>query len=104
MHPTGLRLEDVVDVLVDNHVAADDALVTLPGLTTPVGPGFTIAGSFVLHAISVEAACRLLARGVTPPIYMSNKLPGADEHHAALVARFRDRITLLELSSGGQRG
>ncbi|MDR7485381.1 MAG: SIS domain-containing protein [Armatimonadota bacterium] len=100
-HPEGLRLEDVVDVLVDNHVALGDALVALPGLATPVGPGSTIAGSFLLHAIFVEAVRRLLARGITPPVYVSSKLSGADQHNAALVARYRDRITLLESAFRG---
>src|SRR5215213_3101269 len=42
-HPTGTRLLDHADVVLDLCTPAGDALVQLEGLETPIGPGSTIA-------------------------------------------------------------
>jgi uncharacterized phosphosugar-binding protein len=94
-HPAGLKLADVVDVLIDNHGVLGDAVLEVDGAAVPVGPISTIAGAVILHAVLVEAVGRLAARGVTPPVYVSSKLAGADEHNAALVARYQHRVPLL---------
>jgi len=35
---------------------------------------------------------RLLAAGVTPPVYLSDNVPGGREHNAAIEARYAGRI------------
>lgn len=94
-HPEGLKLQDVVDVLIDNHGVPGDAILTLPGLPVAVGPSSTITGALILHAVLVEAVAYLSAQGIVPPIYLSGKVIGADAHNAALLDRYRDRIPLL---------
>lgn len=94
-HPDRLTLADVTDVLIDNHVPAGDAMIGLPGAAVAVGPASTVAGATILQAVLVETACRLAARGLNPPVYVSGKLPGANEHNAALVRRYQGRIALL---------
>jgi uncharacterized phosphosugar-binding protein len=56
-----------------------------------VGPLSTIAGAFLLNAVLTEAAVRLTARGIQPPVYISANMPGAREHNAALFAKYRTR-------------
>lgn len=85
----------MADVLIDNHVPAGDAMIGLPGAAVAVGPASTVAGATILQAVLVEAVCRLAARGMIPPVYVSSKLPGADEHNAALVRRYQGRVVLL---------
>jgi uncharacterized phosphosugar-binding protein len=97
-HPDHLKLESVVDVLVDTHVPPGDALIRLDGIPAAVGPASTIASALVLNAVLVEAVQELVGRGVVPPVYVSSKLHGADEHNARLVARYRSRIPQLVAS------
>jgi uncharacterized phosphosugar-binding protein len=37
----------------------------------------------------------LLAKGETPPVFVSANLPGGDEHNEAVLARYRERIKYL---------
>lgn len=88
--PTGRKLADVADVVLDNHGVPGDALVDVGG-GLRVGPLSTVAGAFLLNAVLTEATVRLRARGIEPPVYISANMPGAHEHNAALFARYRAR-------------
>ena len=89
--PSGRRLSDVADVVVDNHGPPGDALVALPGSAQRAGPGSTIAGAFILNAILVEAMVRTAAAGQPAPVYLSANMPGAKENNARLIERYRQR-------------
>ncbi len=76
-HPAG-RLLDNADIVIDIGTPPGDALVSLDGLDTPVGPGSTISNVAVVNAIKVEVASLLIARGVKPAVLTSASLVGAD--------------------------
>lgn len=88
--PAGVKLAEAADLTLDNHGLPGDALVPV-GEGLRAGPLSTIAGAFLLNAILVEAAARLQARGVAPPVIVSINMPGAAEHNAELVARYGPR-------------
>ena len=67
----GLRLDEVVDLAIDDHTPIGDAAIRLPGLETAVGPVSTILGAAVLHAIMVEGCRVLIERGIEPPVFTS---------------------------------
>jgi len=57
-----------------------------------VGPLSTIAGAFILNAILTEAVCRMVASSdAMPPVYVSANMPGAAQHNARLIQRYRAR-------------
>ena len=89
--PSGRRLSDVADVVVDNHGPPGDALVAVPDTGQRAGPGSTIAAAFILNAILTEAVIRTTATGQTAPVYLSANMPGAKENNADLIARYRRR-------------
>ena len=89
--PPGVKLADIADVVLDNHGVPGDALVALDEEGLRVGPLSTIAGAFLLNAVLAEAACRLQARGIKPPIFISANMPGAAEHNTRLIEQYRDR-------------
>src|SRR5919202_505452 len=79
-HSTGSRLRDHADVLLDLRTPPADALVTLAGLETPVGPGSTIAAVAIANEVKVRTAARLVERGAMPPVITSaagGRAPGA---------------------------
>jgi uncharacterized phosphosugar-binding protein len=88
--PAGVKLTEAADLTLDNHGVPGDALIAV-GEGLRAGPLSTIAGAFLLNAILVEAAARLQARGITPPVIVSINMPGAAEHNAELVTRYGPR-------------
>lgn len=95
--PGGARLMDVADLVIDIGTPPGDALVTVPGLDTPVGPGSTAATVAVVNELKVQTAQLLVARGIRPPVLTAAAVVGAersarlfeaayDEHAARLAA------------------
>jgi uncharacterized phosphosugar-binding protein len=92
---SGQRLCDVVDLVIDTHVPAGDALIEIDGLDTPVGGVSSAVGIAIINAIVVEAASIMIQRGVTPPVIPSMNLPGGDERMAKLIEQYGARLPLL---------
>jgi uncharacterized phosphosugar-binding protein len=46
----------------------------------------------MLHAIISQVVENLMAKGLTPPIYMSGNLDGGAEHNERLLEAYKDRI------------
>jgi uncharacterized phosphosugar-binding protein len=79
-HPSGRKLMDLADVVVDNGSLAGDAAIDIPGLPHRVGPTSTIGAIAVVNAIKVATAEKLVARG-SPPVVLSSH-HGGDAHAA----------------------
>lgn len=94
-HSTGNHLKDVVDLAIDNQAVRGDAVMNNPGSPVPFGPTSTVIGAAILNAIFVEAINALIQRGITPPIFLSANMPGAEAHNRELVERYGQRIPLL---------
>ncbi len=94
-HPSGVRLLDVADVVLDTCVPTGDAGLTIEGAPADVAPMSTVLGAAVLTAAIVDAVEELLRRGVTPPLFASQNIDGVDDYNVALNARYRGRIRSL---------
>lgn len=77
-HSSGRRLLDHADLVIDIGTPPGDALVTLEGLETPIGPGSTLANATVVNELKVRVAELLLARGTTPVVLTSSSLVGPE--------------------------
>ncbi|MEU6712161.1 SIS domain-containing protein [Nonomuraea sp. NPDC046802] len=75
-HPSGTRLADHADVVIDLCTPVGDALCQVEGLAEPVGPGSTLAAVSVVNEIKVRTAELLVAGGWRPPVISSAKLVG----------------------------
>jgi uncharacterized phosphosugar-binding protein len=92
-HPSGRKLHEAADIVIDTQGAAGDAVLEVPSVPGRVGPTSTILGAAIINAITVAAAGHLARRGLTPPVLVSSNLPEGDAHNAALVDRYRARLT-----------
>ncbi|MEV0203004.1 SIS domain-containing protein [Nonomuraea sp. NPDC050691] len=90
-HPSGHRLLDLADVVLDNGSPYGDAVLELPGGGT-YGAVSTITSALLAQMVVTEAVERLAALGETPPIYLSVNVTGGDEHNKALESRYAGRI------------
>jgi uncharacterized phosphosugar-binding protein len=77
-HSSGTRLLDHADVVIDLCTPPGDALVTIDGLDTPVGPGSTIAAVAIANELKAQTAALLVARGAMPPVLTSAALVGPE--------------------------
>jgi len=87
----GLRLEQVVDLAMDNGGLPGDALLEIKGLDWRVAPSSTIVSAFLWNCLVAETAQRLQTSGVTPPVYASFNVRGAAEHNQTLLDKWRPR-------------
>lgn len=77
-HSSGLRLPDIADITIDNCSPAGDAMVHVPGLVEPVGPGSTIGYAAVVNALKCLVAAELTRRGQPPLVLTSSVLIGSE--------------------------
>lgn len=91
-HPSGKRLAEIADVVIDNLAPFGDA-------TVPVGEGGVLAGAvssitaaYIAQLLTLGTAVKIQEAGETPPLYLSANIPGGDEHNDALKARYGERI------------
>ena len=95
-HPSGLRLCDLADVVVDNLAPYGDATLTLSVTDAAdgiaVGSVSSITCAFIAQLFTIGVAERIAAGGETPPIYLSANIPGGDEHNSRLEEAYRGRL------------
>ncbi|HEY2932297.1 MAG TPA: SIS domain-containing protein [Acidobacteriota bacterium] len=100
-HPGGLKLTDVVDLVLDTGAPAGDAMVCIPGLEAPVSPGSTIGGCLLINAIKAEVAALLTRAGSPPKVLAGATVVGPeraselfesayDEHARRLAELYKD--------------
>jgi uncharacterized phosphosugar-binding protein len=75
-HSSGKKLSDLADVVIDNCVPAQDALVEVDGWKAPVAAGSTVAFVTIAMSIVAEVAKELARRGIEPPTFVSPNVPG----------------------------
>ncbi|MDU0331270.1 SIS domain-containing protein [Paenibacillus sp. 3LSP] len=94
-HVSGKHLYDAVDLVIDNHAVKGDAVLSYPGVPVPFAPTSTVIGAVILNGIFAEAIVMMTDQGYEPPVFLSGNIDGADERNRQLIARYRDRISLL---------
>lgn len=90
-HPSGRKLADIADVVLDNGAPYGDAVLELPG-GTATGAVSTITSALLAQMVVAEVVRTLLEAGQTPPLYRSVNVVGGDEHNRELEARYAGRI------------
>lgn len=95
-HPSGKKLADLCDVVIDNGAPYGDAAVEIPGFPQTVGPLSTLTGVAAVNAVVAEVVSRLVQQGLQPPVFMSANLDGGDEYNARLLDENRHRIHYMQ--------
>lgn len=95
-HPSGRRLADIADVVLDNLAPYGDATLDLPGTNgtagVRVGAVSSITSAFLAQLLTLGVAERLAGAGGVPPLYLSANIPAGDAHNHELEARYAGRI------------
>jgi len=94
-HPSGKRLFEVCDYVLDNCGVYGDACIELPGLTQAISPTSTVLGAALINLVMTQTAQLLLERGVTPPVFASANTDQGDKANKAVIAEYKKRIRIL---------
>jgi uncharacterized phosphosugar-binding protein len=91
-HPSGKKVLDFCDLVIDNAAPYGDACVSIEGFPQKVGPLSTVTGCAIVNAMVCEVVSLLMQRGIEPPVYMSANLDGGDAYNDRLMAENKERI------------
>ena len=94
-HPNKKNLFDYADVCIEDFNPVGDAVVTVPGLETPIAPVSNIIDFYIAHLLEIETVKQCIDRGITPPVWSSANTPGGDEKNAAYLEKYKPRIKML---------
>jgi uncharacterized phosphosugar-binding protein len=100
----GRRLLDVADLVIDLGTPVGDALITLDGLGTPVGPSSSVAAVAVVNEIKVQTAELLLERGVMPPVITAAAVAGPERSAALFDAAYGEHARRAAATLAGAEG
>ncbi|WP_433166180.1 sugar isomerase domain-containing protein [Kribbella sp. CA-247076] len=90
-HPSGKKLIDFADVVLDNHAPYGDSVLDLPN-GAKVCAVSSITAALIAQMLVAEVLRRLTEAGETAPVYLSANIPGGDDHNHALEAQYAGRI------------
>jgi uncharacterized phosphosugar-binding protein len=80
-HPSGKKLADLADIVIDTHVPPEDALVALKSTPVPVAAGSTVAVVAITMSLVAETAKILDRAGAVPPTFVSPNVHGVEPGH-----------------------
>lgn len=90
-HPSGKKLYELGDVVIDNCGPQGDALIETGG-PEKICSVSSITGAFIAQTIASETCRMLQEKGIESPIYWDEALEGAKEHNEALKQTYAGRI------------
>ncbi|HPW52782.1 MAG TPA: SIS domain-containing protein [Erysipelotrichaceae bacterium] len=90
-HPSGKKLYDYADLIIDNCVPTGDAMMDIDGIKT--GPASSIVTMFLLNIAVTEAMKIVVSHGKRPYVFQSQNVDGANNE--AVYRHFFGRIKHL---------
>ncbi|SOD96857.1 sugar isomerase domain-containing protein [Spirosoma fluviale] len=98
----GKKLSDFADLVLDTGAPVGDAMLTVPGLDTPVAPGSTVGGAVLVNCIKAEVAQLLTQAGRPPTVLSAGNVVGPEkavslfesayDEHAHRLAKLYQRV------------
>lgn len=90
-HPSGKRLSEIADVVIDNLAPYGDTTLTLDG-GIGVGAVSSMTAAFIAQLLTIGVSERIAAAGSVPPIYLSANIPAGDDHNHRLEDQYGERL------------
>jgi uncharacterized phosphosugar-binding protein len=100
----GARLLDEADLVIDLCTPHADALCTVEGLDTPVGPGSTLTAVAIVNAIKVRVAELLVERGAMVPVITRSSVVGEERSRELFDQAYREHARRIARAIDQQPG
>lgn len=94
-HPSGKKMYEFADVVLDNKAIKGDALLEAEGAPQKFCPGSGVTSSAILQCLVAATVEDLLRRGIEPPLFLAANVEGGDEYNRRMFEKYRDRIFYL---------
>lgn len=92
VHPSGKKLHEIADEVLDNCGVPGDAIVeAAPGLFA--GPTSTLAGALLLNLLMLAVTDWLKANGHPLPVLRSQNVPGSMDYNRELAEKYKTRLS-----------
>ncbi len=89
-HPSGRRLFEAADIVIDNHMDPNETVVPVEGFPNlKVGAVATILHSFIINCLVIRVAEIMAADGDTPPVIAVNDQAHTDRIRSAFASQMR---------------
>ena len=90
-HASGKLVHDLADLVIDMRVPVGDASLEVEGLEAPVLPTSGVSQATICWMICAAVIEALLARGLTPSVYLSANREGGNEFNREQEKRFAEQ-------------
>lgn len=91
LHPSGKKLYEAVDVVIDIGAPFGDAAVDIPGFDIKLMPVSGVAMDVAGWLIFGRVMEKMAAAGIPPTVYMSVNRPGGEEDGRKKAAQYEER-------------
>lgn len=91
-HPSGKKLYELCDLVIDNHCPYGDALIPLQNAELHVGPGSTAIGVAIWNEIVCLTAKLFECHGMIPPVFSSANVDGGENKNLELYRQYQHSI------------
>ncbi len=94
-HPSGKKLYEFADIVLDNMGCIGDASVYFDEIKRNAAPTSTSAGAAILNAVVTGCIEKMLDDGFTPEVFSSSNVDGGDAVNKAFLDKYKDTIKSL---------
>jgi len=94
-HPSGKKLGDFCDLVLDTGAPVGDAMIHIEGLETPVSPGSTVGGVILVNSIKAEIADLLTKAGKPPKVLTASAVIGKEKATALFESAYDEHGRLV---------
>lgn len=101
-HPSGKRLYETADLVLDNGGCVGDGCIQLPGVLEKIGPTSTAVGAAMLNAMMTRAVQLVVEAGGVPPVFVSANLDGGEAHNREMMKAYRNQIYYMGHERAGE--
>ena len=88
-------LYECADLYIDNCIVHGDAVIDIKGSEVKMGSISTMASSFIIQSVLMEAAEIAADEGVQIPVYMSGNVDGGAQYNKKLINKYLPRVKHL---------
>ena len=91
-HPSGKKMHDFVDLVLDNKAPKGDAILESPQIPQRFTPVSGVTSTALLHALIAATIEELIERNIVPPVFLAANVDGGAEYNARLLKQYHDHI------------
>jgi uncharacterized phosphosugar-binding protein len=94
-HPSGKKMYEFADVVLDNKADKGDAVLETDGMPQKFSPASGVTSIAILQGLVAATIQELLGRGITPPVFLAANVDGGKEYNARLLEQYKEHIFYL---------